>query len=92
MEAFANTDTSTTNPFREIVDKLSLHAWQDVTIEYLEWVAQLLKQHGVKPETYGDVFKVLEFLHENAAVELKDDEDREKTLIRKGQNFGKNNI
>lgn len=92
MEAFANTDTSTTNPFREIVNKLSPHSWQDVTIEYLEWVAQLLKQHNVRPETYGDVFKVLEFLSENGVVELKDDEDREKTLIRKGQNFGENNI
>lgn len=90
MEAFANTDTSTTNPFREIVNKLSFSAWQDVTIEYLEWVNQLLKEQSIELETYGDVFKVLEFLNEHEVIELKTDEDRH--LIRKGQNFGENNI
>ena len=79
-------DTSTTNPFKQIVDDLPQDTWRKVSLEYLEWVSKLLREHNIKLETYGEVFKVLEFLAEHRAVDLEQKEDCH--LIRKGSNFG----
>lgn len=71
----ANMDTSTINPFKLIVEDLATDNWRKVTIEYLDWVHALLKPHSVPVATYGDIFKVLEFLAENNAIELQNNED-----------------
>lgn len=68
-------DTSTINPFRAIVGKLETDNWQKVTLEYMDWVHSLLKPHNLPVSTYGDIFKVLEFLAENGAIELQNNED-----------------
>lgn len=78
--------TSIINPFKTIVDDLSSETWRKVTIEYLDWVHALLKPHKIPVATYGDVFRVLEYLYENKAVDLQNCEDYH--LIRKGTNFG----
>lgn len=67
--------TSTTNPFKTIVEDLAPDTWRKVTIEYLDWVHALLKPHDIPVSTYGDVFAVLEYLAENGAIELKNNED-----------------
>lgn len=85
MELCVNKDTSITNPFKIIVDDLSDN-WRKVTLEYLDWVHKLLKPHTIPLETYGDTFKVLEFLAEHGAIELLNNEDHH--LIRKRQNLG----
>jgi len=83
-------DTSTTNPFKTIVEDLHADSWQKVTIEYLDWIHSILRPHKVPVITYGDVFKVLEYLAENGAIDLQNTNDYH--LIRKGSNFGKNSI
>lgn len=86
-----STDTSTIdNPFKVIVADLSSETWRKVTIEYLDWVSGLMKPHKIPLSTYGDVFKILEFLAEHGAVQLKNEEDHH--LIKKGQDFGKNYV
>lgn len=83
-------DTSTINPFKIIVGDLHSENWRVVTIEYLDWVHALLKPHNTGVATYGDIFKVLEFLAEHGAIDLQNCEDHHK--IRKGSNFGKDSI
>lgn len=82
--------TSTINPFKIIVEDLPSETWRKVTIEYLDWVHKLLKPHNIEVSTYGDVFKVLEYLAEHGAIDLQNCEDHHQ--IRKGSNFGKNSI
>lgn len=67
----ANKDTSITNPFREIVQGLESVKWQTVTLDYLDRISALLHKSGVSLSTYGEVFRVLEFLHENGAIILE---------------------
>ena len=75
-----NLDTSTTNPFHVIVQDLGI-GWRKVTLEYLNWVHELLKPHGIPLETYGDTFRVLEYLAENGVIEIQNNDDNH--LIRK---------
>lgn len=82
-----NTDTSTINPFREIVDSLA-DDWIIITISYLDWIHGLLEPLGIPLKTYGDTFKVLEFLSEAGAIDLR--AEKEHHLIRKRQYFGEN--
>lgn len=82
-------DTSTTNPFRIIVDKLS-ETPAPVTLEYLSWVNLVLQEHGIFLETYGEVFRVLEYLADAGVVEL--DSDNDCHVIKKVNNFGKNSF
>lgn len=84
---FVNTDTFTTNPFREIVEHLG-DDWRKVSLEYLDWVAARLRHQGVPLETYGDIFRVLEWLHERGAVELQHNDNEH--LIKRKQYLGKN--
>lgn len=81
-------DMSTINPFKTIVDDLGIDTWRKVTIEYLNWIHQLMKPHSIPLETYGDTFKVLEFMAESGAIELKTEDDYH--LIKRGQYLGKN--
>lgn len=82
-------DTSIINPFKNIVFGLNTESWTKVSLDYLEQTHKLLKAAGVPLETYGDVFKVLEFLYEHGAIDLKQEEDYH---FIKGINFGKNNL
>ena len=66
---------STTNPFKQIVEDLGTDTWRKVTIEYLDWIHSLLKPHKIPVSTYGDIFRVLEYLAENGAIDLKNNED-----------------
>lgn len=76
-----SSDTSTINPLKIIVDDLSPDSWRKVTLEYLDWVNKLMKQCDIHLDTYGEVFKILEYLDEHNAIELQNDEDCH--LIRK---------
>lgn len=82
-------DTSTTNPFRIIVDKLS-DTPAPITLEYLNWVNLVLQQHNVVLETYGEVFRVLEYLADAGVVEIGVTDDYH--VIKKVNNFGKNSF
>lgn len=84
----AKQDTSTTNPFRVIVEDLP-DTWTKVSIDYLDWISTLLKPYNIPVETYGDIFKVLEYLFDSGAIDLVSEDDH--NLIRKRQYFGKNN-
>lgn len=81
---------STTNPFNRIIEDLSLVEYRVVTLHYLDWIRMLLKPYDISPETYGDVFKVLEYLAEHGAVDLQ--QENELHIVRKGACFGKNNF
>lgn len=85
MELCVSKGTSTTNPFHDIVDSLT-DQWQRVTLDYLYQIGQKLKPHNIPLETYGDTFKVLEFLAEHGAIELQNNENEH--LIRKAQYLG----
>jgi len=85
-----NSDISTTNPFKIIVDDLSQDTWRKVSLEYLDWIHQLMKPHKIPLETYGDAFKVLEFLAEHGAIELQSKEDYH--LIKRGNYLGKDQL
>lgn len=65
---------------------MSPDSWKKVTIEYLNWIHQLLKPHNIPLNTYGDTFKVIEFLADSGAVELKNEFDYH--LIKQGKYFG----
>lgn len=83
-------DTSTGNPFRIIIADLSEDTWRKVTLEYLEWVNQLLRQHGIALDTYGEVFAILEYLERAGVIEFQHTDDYH--LIRKTTYFGKDNL
>lgn len=85
-----NKDTSTINPFRIIYEDLGEDTWRKVTLQYLDWVNSLMKLHKIPLETYGDVFKVLKFMEDGGAIELKNEITHHS--IRRGQNFGKDKL
>lgn len=62
-----------TNPLEVVLDEL---AWvpKPVTMQFLDWVAKILKEYGYQCETYGDVIEFLEFMEENGLVVLTQEE------------------
>ena len=65
---------STPNPFRVLLATLSDCEWQTVTLDYLNQVAKIVNEPQMIVGTYGEVFKVLEFLAQAGAVELVPDQ------------------
>jgi hypothetical protein len=56
-----------------LLETLSETEWQTVTLEYLNQVAKTVNEPQVVVGTYGEVFKVLEFLADAGAIELVPD-------------------
>lgn len=74
---------STPNPFRTLLTTLSDNTWQTVTLDYLNSVAKLVNEPRMVVGTYGDVFKVLEFLAAAGAIELEPTDNAGVHKIRK---------
>ena len=64
---------STPNPFKVLLATLDSETWQTVTLEYLNRVAKIVNEPQMIVGTYGEVFKVLEFLAQAGAIELVPD-------------------
>lgn len=60
----------TTNPFAILLAGLSETEAQPVTLEFLSWVSATVNEPSVLVQTYGEAFKVLEFLAAARVVEL----------------------
>jgi len=52
---------------------LDSETWQTVTLDYLNQVAKIVNEPQMIVGTYGEVFKVLEFLADAGAIELVPD-------------------
>lgn len=57
------------NPFVAIYNNLPETA-ELVTVEYLDKVAEYLDKGKYDCETYGEVFEVLQYLHDNSVLTL----------------------
>jgi hypothetical protein len=55
------------------LETLSDTQWQVVTLNYLNTVAKIVNKPEMIACTYGEVFKVLEFLADAGAIELVPD-------------------
>ena len=60
----------TPNPFHKLLAGLSDDKYQTVTLDYLKIVSEIVNEHSVVVQTFGEAFRVLEFLHDAKAVEL----------------------
>lgn len=74
---------SSTNPFKILVSGLSAETYQQVTLEYLDFVADVVNESEVLVTTYQETFKVLEYLAKAGAVELIEDPEEQTFKIRK---------
>lgn len=61
---------TTPNPFHKLLAGLSDTEYRTVTLDFLEQVSQIVNEHSVLVQTFGEAFQVLEFLHDAKAVEL----------------------
>lgn len=57
------------NPFHEIT-ALFNSTPTVVTIQLLDVIKRIMHSSGVEVKTYSNAFKILEYLHENNALEL----------------------
>lgn len=57
------------NPFHEIT-ALFNSTPSVVTIQLLDVIKKIMHSSGVEVKTYSNAFKILEYLHENNALEL----------------------
>lgn len=64
------TTTLNTNPFRVLLTGLSQTESIPVTLQFLEWVTEVINQPSVVVQTYGEAFQVLQFLATAGVVEL----------------------
>jgi predicted short-subunit dehydrogenase-like oxidoreductase (DUF2520 family) len=65
---------STPNPFVELLATLDSKSWQVVTLNYLNTVANIVNKPQTIVISYGEAFKILEFLADAGAIELVPDE------------------
>lgn len=61
---------STTNPFRTLLAGLSSSEPHAVTLQFLEWVTQVINEPSEVVQTYGEAFQVLQFLETAGVVEI----------------------
>lgn len=71
------------NPFRTLLAKLHTEEWQLVTIEFLEFVRDLVNKDEQIITTYGEAFEVLRYLERAKVVELEPAEQDGAFKIRK---------
>ena len=75
--------TLTKNPFRILLTQLDTEKWQIVTLKFLATVTDLINKDKELILTYGEAFKVLEFLAEAQVIELESVENTDIFKIRK---------
>ena len=61
---------SSTNPFKVLLAGLSTAEQVPVTLQFLEWVTEVINEPSEVIQTYGEAFQVLEFLAQAQVVEL----------------------
>lgn len=72
------------NPFHILIANLPEDdELVDVTVSLLSNFRDTLKEHGVDLEHISQVFEVLEYLHENDAIQLNTNQDGTYTIQRK---------
>ena len=65
----------TTNPFKTLLTGLSSTENVPVTLQFLEWVTNIINEPSEVVQTYGEAFEVLKFLATAGVVELTPVED-----------------
>lgn len=60
----------TPNPFYKLLAGLSDDKYQVITLDYLKQVSEIVNEHSVLVRTFGEAFKILEYLQDAKAVEL----------------------
>lgn len=68
--------SSTTNPFRTLLATVVTDSWQPVTLDLLNKVAEIVNVEETFVVTYGESFKVLEFLAQAGAVLLEPEDPK----------------
>lgn len=71
------------NPFRILLTQLDTEKWQIVTLKFLDTVTDLINKDKELILTYGEAFKVLEFLAEAQVIDLESVENTDIFKIRK---------
>ena len=61
---------SSTNPFAILLAGLSVTEPTPITLQFLEWVSDVVNEPSVVVQTYGEAFQVLQFLENARVVEI----------------------
>lgn len=77
------------NPIKELLYSLGTNT-QVITLEYLNRVSDILLKYNVNLQTYGNVFRFLEYLEEKGCIRIDKDNNKDVFILTGLYNYGKN--